>query len=120
MKFKIIFSIQFFLYNSLNFQDLLSQNNFFIDQLVVKVSMVLSYFISINGLLKNNMNSNVINVISNKKGLKMIQYFKNKLLPQGNLSLQGTHCTKPNEASWREEFNATFFFAMDCLIPAEF
>ena len=49
MKFKIIFSIQFFLCNSFNFQCSLSQNNFLINQLGVSVSMVFSYFNSING-----------------------------------------------------------------------
>ena len=60
MKFKIIFSIKFFLYDILNFQWLLSQNNFLINQLGVSVLMVFSYFNSGNG-----MNSNQINVISN-------------------------------------------------------
>ena len=65
------------------------------------------------------MNSNQINMISNnvngiqstKKRIKMIQYFKNKLLPQGILFLQETHSTESNEASWREEFNASLFFS---------
>ena len=65
------------------------------------------------------MNSNKINMIPNnvngiqstKKRLKMIQYFKNKLLPQGILFLQETHSTKSNEASWRDEFNACLFFS---------
>ena len=39
------------------------------------------------------------------------QYFKNKLLPQRILFLQETHSTESNEASWRDEFNATFFFS---------
>ena len=58
------------------------------------------------------MNSNQINMISNnvngiqstKKRLKMIQYFKNKLLPQGIFFLQEIHSTESNEASWRDEF----------------
>ena len=65
------------------------------------------------------MNSNQINMISNnvngiqstKKRTKMIQYFKNKLLPQGVLFLQETHSTESNEASWRDEFNASLFFS---------
>ena len=65
------------------------------------------------------MNSNQINMISNnvnsiqstKKRTKMIQYFKNKLLPQGILFLQETHSTESNEASWRDEFNASLFFS---------
>ena len=67
----------------------------------------------------NNMNSNQINMISNnvngiqstKKRLKMIQYFKNKLLPQGILFLQETLCSESNEASWRDESNAFLFFS---------
>ena len=74
------------------------------------------------------MNSNHINMISNnvngiqstKKRLKMIQHFKNKLLPQEILFLQETHSTKSNEASWRDEFKATLFSPIDRLIPAEF
>ena len=65
------------------------------------------------------MNSNQINMISNnvngiqstKKRLKMIQYFKNKLLPQGILFLQETHSSESNDASWSDEFNATIFFS---------
>ena len=65
------------------------------------------------------MNSNQISMISNnvngiqstKKRLKMIQYFKNKLLPQGILFLQETHSSESNEASWRDELNATLFFS---------
>ena len=65
------------------------------------------------------MNSNQISTILNnvngvqsaKKRLKKIQYFKNKLLPQGILFLQETHSTESNEASWRDEFNATLFFS---------
>ena len=63
------------------------------------------------------MNSNQTNMISNnvngiqstKKRTKMIQYFKNKLLPQGILFLQETYSTESNEASWRDEFNASLF-----------
>ena len=65
------------------------------------------------------MNSNQIDVIPNKvngiqstkKRLKMIQHFKNKLLPQGILFLQETHSNESNEASWRDEFNVTLFFS---------
>ena len=65
------------------------------------------------------MNSNQINMISNnvngiqstKNRIKMIQYFKNKLLLQGILFLQETHSTESNEASWRDEFNASLFFS---------
>ena len=50
----------------------------------------------------------------------MIQYLKNKLLPQGVLFLQETHFTESNEASWRDDFDATlFFFTMDRLNLAE-
>ena len=65
--------------------------------------------------------SNVNEIQSTKKRLKMIQYFKNKLLSQGILFLQETHSTDSNEASWRDEYNATFFFSpMDGLNLAEF
>ena len=67
------------------------------------------------------MNSNQINMISNningihstKKRFKMIQYFKNKVLPlrQGILFLQETHSTESDEASCRDEFNGTLFFS---------
>ena len=73
------------------------------------------------------MNSNQINMISNnvngiqstKKRAKMIQYFKNKLLPQGILFLQETHSTESNEASWEMNLMHPFFSPMDRLIPAE-
>ena len=84
MKFKIIFSIRFFLYNSFDFQCLPSLNNFSINQLDVRVPMVFSDFNL--KVIKNNMNNNEINGISNVNGmqstmkrLKMIKYFKNKL-----------------------------------------
>ena len=65
------------------------------------------------------MNSNQISTILNnvngvqsaKKRLKKIQYFKNKLLPQGILFLQETRSTESNEASWRNKFNATLFLS---------
>ena len=49
MKFKIIFSIQCFLYNRFYFQYLLSQNSFLINQIGVSVPIVFSYFNSVNG-----------------------------------------------------------------------
>ena len=54
-------------------------------------------------MISNNIND----IQSTKKILKMIQYFKNKLLPLEILFLQETHSTESNEASWREELNAT-------------
>ena len=53
---------------------------------------------------------NVNGIQSTKKRLKMIRYFKNKLLPLEILFLQETHSLESNEARWRDEFNATFFF----------
>ena len=41
----------------------------------------------------------------------MIQYFKNKLLPQGILFFQETHSTESYEVSWGDEFNVSFFFS---------
>ena len=41
-----------------------------------------------------------------------MQYFKNKLLPQGILFLQETLFTGSNEASWRGEFNATLILSL--------
>ena len=58
-------------------------------------------------MISNNVNG----IQSTKKRLKMIQYLKNKLLPQGILFLQETHSAKSNEASWRDEFNAFLFFS---------
>ena len=61
---------------------------------------------------QNNMiSSNINGIQSTKKRLKMMQYFKNKLLPQGILFLQETHSTESNEVSWRDKFNATLFFS---------
>ena len=54
-------------------------------------------------MISNNIND----IQSTKKILKMIQYFKNKLLPLEILFLQETHSTESNEASWREKLNAT-------------
>ena len=73
------------------------------------------------------MNSNQINMKSNningiqftKERLKMIQYFKNKLLPQGVLFLQET--LPRNLISQVGEMNLMQHFSpMDPLIPAEF
>lgn len=66
-------------------------------------------------VLNNSMNSKQIDMISNhvnriqstKKRSIMVQYFKNKWLPQGVLFLQETHPTESNEAGWRNEFNTT-------------
>ena len=58
-------------------------------------------------MIQNNVND----IQSTKKRLKMTQYFKNKLLPQGIFFLQETHYLKYNEVSWRDEFNATLFFS---------
>ena len=61
------------------------------------------------------MTSTQINMISNNgikstnKILKMMQYFKNKLVPRRILFIQETHATESNGASWRNEFNATLF-----------
>ena len=52
MKFKIIFSNWFFLYNSFNFPWILSQNSFLINQFGVSVPKIFSYFNSINGFKK--------------------------------------------------------------------
>ena len=48
---------------------------------------------------------------STKKRLIMIQYIRNKLLPQGIFFLQQTHSTISNEVSWRDELNAILFFS---------
>ena len=74
------------------------------------------------------MNSNQINTISNnvngiqstKKRIKMIQYFKNKLLPQGILFLQETHSTELMRQVGEMNLMHPFFSPMDRLIPAEF
>ena len=58
-------------------------------------------------MIQNNVND----IQSTKKRLKMTQYFKNKLLPQGIFFLQETHYLKYIEVSWRDEFNATLFFS---------
>ena len=58
-------------------------------------------------MISNNVNG----IQSTKKRLKMIQYFKNKLFPQGILLLQETHSSESNKASWRDKFNATTFFS---------
>ena len=57
-------------------------------------------------MVSNNING----IQSTKKILKMVQYFKNKSLPQGILFLQETHSTESNETSRRKEFDATLLF----------
>ena len=65
------------------------------------------------------MNSNETNTISNnfngiqstEKGLKLIQYFKNKLLSHRILFLWEINSTESTEASWQKEFNATLFLS---------
>ena len=57
-------------------------------------------------MVSNNING----IQSTKKILKMVQYFKNKSLPQGILFLQETHSTESNETSPRKEFDATLLF----------
>ena len=52
---------------------------------------------------------NVNGFQSTKKRLKILQYFKNKLLLRGISFLREIHSTKTNEASWRDESDVLFF-----------
>ena len=69
-------------------------------------------------MIQNNGND----IQSTKKRLKMTQYFKSKLLPQGIFFLQETHFLEYNEVSWRDFQNLMqlFFSPMNFLIPVEF
>ena len=74
------------------------------------------------------MNSNEINMISNnvngiqstKKRSKVIQYFKNKLLPQGFFSFKKPTLLNLMRQVGEMNLMQPFFSPMDRLIPVEF
>ena len=45
---------------------------------------------------------------TSKKSLKLLNFFKNEIAPNGILSLQETHTTKVNEIKWKNKFVGQF------------
>ena len=58
----------------------------------------------------NFLSNNVKGLQSSKKRLKLFEYFKNRISPEGNLFLQETHSSKVTEKTWSDEFNGYLFF----------
>ena len=46
-----------------------------------------------------------------KKRLKLFNYLKNKLFPNGIIFLQEMHSTKENEIQWKDEFDSDLCFS---------
>ena len=54
--------------------------------------------------------NNVEGIQSSKKRLKLIQYFKGKIVSTGVLFLQETHSHSKMEQKWKEDFKGQVFF----------
>ena len=55
--------------------------------------------------------NNVKGLQTSKKHLKLFNYFKNKMFPNGILFLQETHSRKENEIKWKHEFDFDLYFS---------
>ena len=54
--------------------------------------------------------NNVKGIQSSKKKLKLIKYFKEKVVPTRVLFLQETHSSSKAEQKWKEDFKGHVFF----------
>ena len=54
--------------------------------------------------------NNVKGIQSSKKKLKLIKYFKEKVVPTRVLFLQETHSSSKVEQKWKEDFKGHVFF----------
>ena len=59
----------------------------------------------------NFVSNNVKGLQSSKKRLKLFEYFRNKISPNGIVFLQETHSTKNNEIKWKDEFRGNLYFS---------
>ena len=57
--------------------------------------------------------NNVKGIQSMKKRLKLIEYFKSKIMKHRILFLQETHCNSDDEQKWRDNFGGNTFFSHD-------
>ena len=48
---------------------------------------------------------------TSKKCLKLFNYFKNKIFPNGILFLQKMHSTKDNKVKWKDKFDIYLYFS---------
>ena len=55
--------------------------------------------------------NNVKGLQTSKKPLKLFNYFKNKIFPNGILSLQETHSAKGNKIKRKDEFDSNLYFS---------
>ena len=55
--------------------------------------------------------NNVKGLQTYKKRLKLFNYFKNKIFPNGIIFLQETHSTKENEIKWKDKFDGDLYFS---------
>ena len=55
--------------------------------------------------------NNVKGIQSNKKRLKLIEYFKSKITAHGILFLQETGSSCDDEQKWRDNFDGNTFFS---------
>ena len=66
-------------------------------------------------MLSNNklsfITNNVKGIQSLKKRLKLIQYFRSKIVPCGLWLLQETHPNSKVEQKWKEDFRGKVFFS---------
>ena len=59
----------------------------------------------------NFISNNVKGFQSTNKRLKLIKYFKDKIVPNGFLFLQETHSTVNDEIKWKDDFKGEVFYS---------
>ena len=59
----------------------------------------------------NFISNNVKGFQSTNKRLKLIKYFKDKIVPNGFLFLQETHSTVNDEIKWKDDFKGKVFYS---------
>ena len=58
----------------------------------------------------NFISNNVKSLQSTNKRLKLIKYFKDKIVSNGFLLLQETHSTVNDEIKWKDDFKGEVFY----------
>ena len=54
--------------------------------------------------------NNIKSLQTSQKRLKLFNYLKNKIFPNGILFLQERHSKKENEIKWKGEFDGNLYF----------
>ena len=64
-----------------------------------------------NALNLNFLCNNIKGLQTSTKRLKLVDYSKNKIFPNGILFLQENHCTMENEIKCKDEFDCDLYFS---------